>query len=191
MSAIKQLVNRDQFGHWLNNHARKTLGVEVGTYTGEYAALLAGQWEAGMLHTIDPYDWPVDPTYVDGCRKDWTNGGELDPENVRHTAAKLLTPIPGVSMIRRRSLEASFGYGLESLAFVYLDGNHAREAVAADIDAWWPRVAAGGVLCGHDFYDRDDDAQKCGVATAVWNFSEHIGVRPHITPCTSWWIIKA
>ena len=39
----------------------------------------------------------------------------------------------------------------ESLDFVYIDGNHLYPAVKKDIDLWWPKVKAGGVMGGHDY----------------------------------------
>lgn len=37
------------------------------------------------------------------------------------------------------------------LDFVFIDGDHRREAVLADLNAWWPLVRRGGMMCGDDF----------------------------------------
>lgn len=37
--------------------------------------------------------------------------------------------------------------------FIFLDGDHRKEAVAEDLRAWWPKVKPGGRMAGHD-YDR-------------------------------------
>lgn len=39
-----------------------------------------------------------------------------------------------------------------SLDFVFIDGDHSSEAIARDINMWWPKVKEGGVLAGHDYY---------------------------------------
>jgi len=39
----------------------------------------------------------------------------------------------------------------ESLSFVYIDGDHSYASVAADLAAFWPKVAPGGMVGGHDF----------------------------------------
>ena len=36
------------------------------------------------------------------------------------------------------------------LDFVFLDGDHAYEAISNDIKAWIRKVRPGGILCGHD-----------------------------------------
>lgn len=60
------------------------------------------------------------------------------------------------------SVEAAELYDDESLQFVFIDGDHNRDAVAADIAAWRPKIAPEGCLAGHDV-DRE------GVKWAVWN----------------------
>lgn len=50
-----------------------------------------------------------------------------------------------------------------SLAWVHLDARHDYDSVAADIDAWAPKVMAGGWLSGDDY----DDLLWPGVVAAV------------------------
>lgn len=38
----------------------------------------------------------------------------------------------------------------ERFSLVFLDADHGYEPVKADILAWRPRIAPGGILCGHD-----------------------------------------
>jgi predicted O-methyltransferase YrrM len=37
-----------------------------------------------------------------------------------------------------------------SLDLVFIDGDHSYEQTRSDIERWLPKVAKGGVLCGHD-----------------------------------------
>ena len=37
-----------------------------------------------------------------------------------------------------------------SLDFVFIDADHTSDGVRADIEAWLPKVRAGGVMAGHD-----------------------------------------
>jgi hypothetical protein len=38
-----------------------------------------------------------------------------------------------------------------SLDFVYIDGDHTREAVSDDLMAWFSKVKRGGAISGHDY----------------------------------------
>lgn len=51
----------------------------------------------------------------------------------------------------------------DSLAWVHLDARHDYDSVAADIDAWAPKVMSGGWLSGDDY----DDRLWPGVVSAV------------------------
>jgi len=76
------------------------------------------------------------------------------------------------------------------LDFAYIDGNHSLKSVTADLGAWWPKVKSGGIICGHDYYDRNTDYHNCGVKTAVDEFALSNGLPIKVTDCTSWWINK-
>ena len=52
-------------------------------------------------------------------------------------------------IMRLESLEAAKLFPDGFLDLVYIDGDHFR--IAEDIDAWTPKVKAGGILCGHDW----------------------------------------
>ena len=55
------------------------------------------------------------------------------------------------AVVRTRSVDAAARYVNGTVQFVFLDGGHSREAVAADIAAWYPKVRPGGYIGGHDF----------------------------------------
>lgn len=52
-----------------------------------------------------------------------------------------------------------------SANLIYIDGSHDLEAVAADLDNYWPRLMAGGHMFGHDY-------QMPGVRLAVQDFAK-------------------
>jgi cephalosporin hydroxylase len=57
-----------------------------------------------------------------------------------------------VILLKMDSLDAAPTFRDESLWFVFLDGSHDREDVAAEVKAWMPKIATGGFLAGHDYY---------------------------------------
>ena len=49
------------------------------------------------------------------------------------------------------SLAAATLFPNDSLDFVFIDADHAYDAVRADVTAWRPNVKVGGTLAGHDW----------------------------------------
>ena len=56
-----------------------------------------------------------------------------------------------ISLIVSDSLTAASFFADRSLAWVHLDARHDREGLIADIQAWLPKVRAGGWLSGDDY----------------------------------------
>lgn len=44
----------------------------------------------------------------------------------------------------------------ESVDFVWLDGNHEKGHVFHELQALWPKLARGGLICGHDVFGSCD-----------------------------------
>ncbi|HET6277685.1 MAG TPA: class I SAM-dependent methyltransferase [Candidatus Polarisedimenticolia bacterium] len=72
---------------------------------------------------------------------------------------------PLVTIVRSPSVEAARQFEDGSLDLVYIDAGHSFRDVTADIEAWWPKVAADGVLCGDDYQN------------VIFPESDHNGVR--------------
>lgn len=71
------------------------------------------------------------------------------------------------TVLRMPSLEAAQQVEDESLDFVYIDGDHRFDAVMMDILLWAPKVRAGGIVSGHDFYH----FYQSGVVDAVYAYT--------------------
>lgn len=59
-----------------------------------------------------------------------------------------------INVVRMLSAEAPKLYDDNSLDFVFIDAGHEYPDVSADLDAWWPKVKAGGVFAGDDYYGK-------------------------------------
>ena len=190
MTPLRKLINRDQFPAWLNENGLTGNGVEIGTYRGEYAEHLLTHWNGARLMCVDPWASLPAEEYLDGCVLDFAVMEPLDMDAVMAEAQRRIEPFGArAGLFIGRSSEYARRYQTP-LDFAYLDGNHDYAHVAEDIELLWPKIKSGGVLGGHDFYTRDDHLQRADVANAVWDFSNKIGMRPHVTGCTSWWLIK-
>ena len=177
---LRTIVCRNDFPAWLTSHGYKGTAVEVGVHEGGFSSHILSNWP-GTLFCVDSWrKWPTEE-YQDDMNN-W------DHEAHYQTTVRDLAKFGIRSQIRRMSSsEAAPWFDTGSLDFVYIDANHASEYVAQDIFLWWPKVRSGGVLCGHDFY------YKCpshSAMDAVCDFSEAIGVRPHVTWCGSWFFLN-
>ena len=72
---------------------------------------------------------------------------------------------------------------------VFLDGDHSLEGVAADIEAWWPKVKPGGWLGGHD-WSNPNPKFNFGVDEAVTRWVEREGMDLQLGGGTTWWVRK-
>lgn len=120
-------------------------GVEVGVGFGGMAKALLDAIPGLRLSLVDPFV-AYDPD-------DWTS----DVMGICGDAvyAMVFEAVGGrAEIIRKPSVEAAAMFGDKSFDFVFIDGDHRYEAVAADIAAWRTKVRRGGMLCGHDYCER-------------------------------------
>jgi predicted O-methyltransferase YrrM len=152
--------------------------VEVGSYFGKSAIYLAQaikrSGKAINLFCVDPWR---DTMIID---KQLGAGADLLPDFLRNIADAGVSGV--IKVLRMPSLEAANRFAPESLAFVFLDGDHSLEAVRADIRAWLPKIKLDGCLAGHD-YDRP--------GTVKHAVRERFGNLVESDPPRSWSYVKA
>ena len=119
------------------------VGAEIGVYKGEFTTEFC---KAGLkIYGIDPWgifkDYPSDEARLER------------QEFLRGHAKRVLAPYDNKVLIRKISMDAVQDFELESLDFVYIDGNHKFRYVAEDIYEWSKRVRKGGIVSGHDYFN--------------------------------------
>lgn len=137
-----------------------TRGAEIGVWRGEFAAAMCQAVPGLQLRCVDC--WGGDPTYHD-------TKADTSWLKVRRCAEDRLRTY-GCLIDARRSLEAAQDVPNGSLDFVYIDGNHGRDQVYADLKTWAPKVRVGGMVSGHDykrFVGRPDIQVKAAVDAFV------------------------
>ena len=110
---------------------------EVGVFKGHSISFLAQaiKNKKGVeIYGIDTWAAPEIKEMYDYNKKHW-------PEKIQD----MITEIQGESVEVAEQFEDGY------LDFVFLDADHAYEAVKADILAWLPKVRKGGILAGHDY----------------------------------------
>lgn len=120
---------------------RRTLGdnvtgAEIGVLGGTNAISILENWpQVKMLHLVDSYGG-IDES--DAKFKEWVK--RFDPLAGR-MCWHIMTSVNTAGLFEERSLD-----------FVYIDANHGYKQVTADLLAWAPKVRAGGLLAGHDYF---------------------------------------
>ena len=119
------------------------VGAEIGVCHGDNCAHMLGM--PNFIKTL----LAVDP-WVPYPGASW--GKELQEDHYQNVM-KMAGGDPRLIVMRRPSVEAAALVADGALDFVYIDGAHDYENVKADIQAWMPKLRAGGVMSGHDYGD--------------------------------------
>jgi predicted O-methyltransferase YrrM len=130
------------------SNAVKTLDgpfVEVGSWLGRSACYMAVE----IINSGKPIEFY--------CVDTWLGNEDIiaTGHNVKDAYDKFLKNIEPVKdhvkVVKMPSVEAAALLPDKSLGFVFIDAAHDYNNVFADINAWLPKVRAGGVIAGHDY----------------------------------------
>ena len=128
---------------------RDVIAVELGCREGHSSIYIAKAIQAecrgrGLLYCVD-----------------WYLGSAGTPEKrddpdlvqlsnfVANVYAEKLADV--VTLVVCRTEDAARLFGDGSVHLVWIDGGHSYSQIRADVEAWWPKVAAGGIISGHDY----------------------------------------
>lgn len=131
--------------------------VEVGTWHGRTAAVLAGRGH--QVVSVDPL-----VAYLDGDQR----VQPPSPEDVRRSVDG--TGLGAhVRLVHTASPAAAASWEGGPIGMLFVDGDHSRPAVEADLEAWLPLMAPGAVVAFHDYLIADGwgDTRWAGVRQAV------------------------
>lgn len=153
--------------------------VEVGTFLGRTAFVLAATRPDCHLAVVDPFDADVPA---------WLASGNIRGDRSRYvgcdqlkTFAQMMAPCENyIALVVRSPLPGRFP--AEPASLVFIDAAHNYDAIKADLDYWSRYVVSNTALCGHDFCDEFSDVKR-----AVNEFAAVHGLRVHVEPDTTIW----
>ena len=125
---------------------------EIGSWQGRSTSVLAAH-SPGIVVAVDTFQGSVE--HQPQLKGRPSSGVFYDfRDNV--------APYDNVWPLIANSLDAAriISHGPMRFDMIFIDASHDYESVIADIKAWQPLLAAGGILCGHDF-------MRWGVKNAV------------------------
>jgi predicted O-methyltransferase YrrM len=119
--------------------------VEIGSYRGMstcYLATGARDGHGPKVYAVDPWD-PAENAWCPWCEQatfaEWE--AQLKAKRLRSR----------VIAVQALSVDAAEGYRGKPIGLLFVDGNHAREAVLADFAAWHPHLAPDAVVVFDDY----------------------------------------
>ena len=177
------------------------LAAEIGCFTGRtaFCALPTIKEQGGLLYLIDWFRGCVDSKCV------WTQADF--PRN--HVASTLLNNLEAgefadsAVVVIGRSVDSADAFAAGSLDYLYIGADHRYTQFGEDVEAWWPKLGSGGVMCGHGHDKRViKDGSEWGrclehceedcVEGVHWGISRQLAERfPDYSDDTGiWWVRK-
>lgn len=162
--------NREEFAKMLAAIGA-AVGVEIGVERGYFSEMLCRANPTLKLYCIDPWQ-----TYASGHVEHATAD---TVEQFYRQAVQRLAPYR-CTVLRQPSLTAVSQFTDNSLDFVFVDGDHSYEATMEDIVQWTRKLKPGGIMSGHDYYNRPPD-QYLRSGPAARMYCNLTGTKPWFT----------
>ena len=163
---------------------RELRGAEIGVYRGETSALLLRRIPLLQLLMVDWWKPPRPNSEYAATGDNFATKSNEEYEQAMNEAIRATAFAEDRRLIVRAEQQLAASTIIpESLDFVFLDGDHSYSGTRAAIEVWWPKLKAGGLLCGHDF---GRESPQLGVDRAVEDWSKHIGASFQLYPDFTW-----
>lgn len=141
---------------------------EIGVAEGYFAADILS-WGVSKLYMVD--NWGTLNQYGDGG-----NDQAWHDKNFKEAKERVSKYGDKAVILHGLSVEMA-EHVKEKLGFINIDCDHSYKGVKADIQAWWPKLAKGGIMSFHDY-----ENPNYGVKRAVVEFANSKGLQIHLLP---------
>lgn len=131
--------------------------VEVGVETGAYLDIYYPQLEpiTEKFYLVDMWQYEGNEDFVDKY-----SGGNYNNELEKgyDRVKRLYGDNPKVQMCKGSSEDWAEKFEDGFFDYLYLDADHSKKSVLADLKSWYPKVKNGGIIAGHDVYCDQNNA---------------------------------
>lgn len=121
--------------------------VEIGSYRGKSTAYLAAAAPKGVpIYAVDPWELLSISEWCHWC-----------PSRMQPTLGRFLEQLESVDLAHRITVVQSLSIGAAAeyaglpISLLYIDGDHAKDAVVADFLAWRPHLASVATVVFDDY----------------------------------------
>lgn len=140
----------------LERMAPRSVGAEIGVWTGDFSARMLRVIRPKVLHLIDPWKYESAPTYELSFYGGQT-GSQANMDVIHDLVCKRFSrqiATGEVRIHRSSSADAAATFPDGYFDWVYIDGNHQYEFVKRDLESFYPKVKTGGLIAGDDYGNR-------------------------------------
>ncbi len=155
------------------------VGCELGTFFGRHAERILATTDITKLYCVDAFNH----LHL-GVWMNWPSHSYS--EALYHKVKIILGQFKDRAVLYRKlSHEVAQFFKNNALDFIFIDAGHYYEAVKLDLESWFPKIRAGGILAGDD-YDKFP-----GVIQAVNEFFGKHNITIHTEKNKRiWWVQK-
>ncbi len=204
MGRREQITGRDGETHKVHLHHKVVLGIaqalaakirkgklrfaELGVWRGLLSHLIARELPNSRLLLVDRWGPPPPAKFV--RHKDVGDRMSLRPQDLQAGAleevrAKMAPMGDRVEIIVGETNVIGLLRKPQTLDLAFIDGGHYKEQCLADCRAWWPVIAEGGILAGHDFGGKYE-----GIVAATTQFAKREDLPLWRTTGSIWLMFK-
>jgi methyltransferase family protein len=166
---------RDPRDRLLERMPQNGVCAEVGVWQGAFSQKILTRTKPRSLHLIDP--WAFAPEFPQRWYGGAKASNQVQMDEICEQVRSKFANRPEVSVHRMSSVAAAANFSDRQFDWVYIDGDHSRAAVLADLEAWYPKVRKGGFVTGDD-YHWIDEAGLPSVKLAVQEFTRRKRIVP-------------
>jgi hypothetical protein len=160
---------------------------EIGVYAGTFSRMLiTAGYDLIMVDSWLPGD--MQPAAYKETRDYHTTLSASSVSSTERMAKAMASRFKNVKIIHADSVAAAEQVADKSLDLAFIDADHSYEGCKRDIEAWAPKVRAGGYIGGHDYGNPDEVHDFSGVDRAVNEFAEKSGRRLETDVDSTWFV---
>jgi hypothetical protein len=155
----------------LRQMPKHSVCAEVGVFKGNFSASILEVVAPLRLHLIDP--WAYQELYPESWFGGDLGGSQAVMDRLHRKVRRRFQ-----DEMKDGQVEINRGFSTQIAAqfpaayfdWIYIDANHAYDAVKADLHAFYPKVKDGGFITGDNYGNRPEWWWKDGVQCAVDEF---------------------
>ena len=140
--------NRKAITRWICNKLDfvPDKAVEIGVLWGAFSGWLMREFPNMFIYGIDPYD---------SCENTKSGAAafryyKITPNKARTRALEIYAAHGSAVLVEKKAADAVADVP-DQVDYIFIDGDHAYEAVLSDIQLYLPKIRPGGIMMGHDY----------------------------------------